>query len=283
MAKTKRPPQTRKKLGGPRISEGGPRRDKANAVTEIQEKLTASSAVILSEYRGMTVHELAELRTGLREAGADYKVYKNTLAAIAARNAGLESLTEHFNGPTAFTFATGDPVVAAKKLSEFAKKVPTLVLKGGVLGVRVLNSADVTALGNLESREIMLAKAAGMFITPIQQAANLFAAGFNNLGSLLAQLRDKLPPEGGAPASEPPAPAPEAEAPEAEAPEAAAPEAEAREAEAPEAEAPEAEAPEAAPETETTEPAVEAAPEPAAEEAPVSDAPAGTTDEITEG
>jgi large subunit ribosomal protein L10 len=193
MAKTKRPPQTRKKLGGPRMGEGGPRRDKANAVDEIQTKLSGSSAVLLSEYRGMTVHELAELRTTLRQADAEYKVYKNTLATVAARNVGLDYLTTHFEGPTAFTFTTGDPVVAAKRLTEFAKKVPTLVLKGGVLDGKVLDVAAVTRLGNLESREVMLAKAAGMFITPLQQAANLFAAGFNQLGAVLVQLRDKLP------------------------------------------------------------------------------------------
>ena len=215
MAKTKRPPQTRKKLGGPRITEGGPRRDKADAVEVIQAKLAESTAVLLSEYRGMTVHELADLRAGLRESGAEYKVYKNTLASIAARNAGFEELTQHFVGPTAFTFTTGDPVIAAKKLSEFAKKVPTLVLKGGVLGSRVLTAKDVTALGNLESREVMLAKAAGMFISPIQQAANLFAAGFNQLGAVLAQLRDKLPAEGTDVPPEPEASAPEASASEA--------------------------------------------------------------------
>lgn len=214
MAKTKRPPQTRKKLGGPRITEGGPRRDKADAVEVIQAKLAESTAVLLSEYRGMTVHELADLRAGLRESGAEYKVYKNTLASIAARNAGFEELTQHFVGPTAFTFTTGDPVIAAKKLSEFAKKVPTLVLKGGVLGSRVLTAKDVTALGNLESREVMLAKAAGMFISPIQQAANLFAAGFNQLGAVLAQLRDKLPAEGTQAPPEPEA-KPEASQPEA--------------------------------------------------------------------
>lgn len=217
MAKTKRPPQTKKKLGGPRLGDGGPRRDKAEAVEAIQAKLAGSSAVLLSEYRGMTVQELAELRAGLREAGAEYKVYKNTLASIAAKNAGLEGLLEHFQGPTAFAFASGDPVLAAKRLAEFSKKVPTLVLKGGVLEGKVLSAADVGALGALDSREVMLAKAAGMFITPIQQMANVFAAAFNQMGSLLIQLRDKLPADG-TPTTEA---APEAEvAPEAESAEA---------------------------------------------------------------
>ncbi|MGZ4188277.1 MAG: 50S ribosomal protein L10 [Actinomycetota bacterium] len=195
MAKAKRPPQTKKKLGGPRVGENGPRESKVAAVADIQERLQGSSAVVLTEYRGMTVHELAELRSSLREAGGEYKVYKNTLATIAARNAGLDDLAAALEGPTAFAFADADPVVIAKRLSDFAKRVPALVLKGGVLEGRVLSTKDVTALSTLDSREVMLAKAAGMFLSPIQKLANLFAAPLNQLGSLLVQLRDKLPGE----------------------------------------------------------------------------------------
>jgi large subunit ribosomal protein L10 len=240
LAKTKRPPQTRKKLGGPKVD--GHRADKVADVKDLGERFEGSTAVLVSEYRGMTVHELKELRTNLRDAGADYKVYKNTLATIAAKKAGLDELIPHLNGPTAFTFATGDPVLAAKRLTEFAKKVPTLVLKGGVLDKKVLSTADVTALGNLESREVMLAKTAGMLLSPIQKAANLFAAPFNQLGGLLVQLRDKLPAEAAPAAPE----APAEEAPAAEAP--AAPEASADE--APAAEAPAEDAP--APDSDTT-------------------------------
>jgi large subunit ribosomal protein L10 len=197
LAKAKRPPQTKKKLGGPRVGEGGPRQSKVTAVADVQERLQASSAVVLTEYRGMTVHELAELRASLREAGAEYKVYKNTLATIAARNAGLEELTGALDGPTAFAFVKGDPVPVAKRLSDFAKRVPTLVLKGGVLEGRVLSLKEVTALSSLDSREVMLAKAAGLFLSPIQKLANLFAAPLNQLGSLMAQLRDKMPAEAG--------------------------------------------------------------------------------------
>jgi large subunit ribosomal protein L10 len=207
VAKAKRPPQTKKKLGGPRIGENGPRQAKADAVADVQQRLQGSSAVVLTEYRGMTVHELADLRRSLREAGADYKVYKNTLATIAARNAGLAELEPSLEGPTAFAFTDGDPVVVAKRLSEFAKRVPTLILKGGVLEGRVLSSGEIGALSTLDSREVMLAKAAGMFLSPIQKLANLFAAPLNQLGSLLVQLREKLPGE------QPSAPAaPEAEA-----------------------------------------------------------------------
>jgi large subunit ribosomal protein L10 len=234
VAKAHRPPQTKKKLGGPRVSEGGPRQAKADAVADVQQRLSGSNAVVLTEYRGMTVGELAELRASLREAGAEYKVYKNTLATIAARNAGLEDLTGSLEGPTAFAFADGDPVVVAKRLADFAKRVPTLILKGGVLDGRVLSAGEVNELSKLDSREVMLAKAAGMFLSPIQKLANLFAAPLNQIGSLLAQLRDKLPAEA-APAEATEAP-PEAAA--ADAPEAPAAEAPAETAAAPEASAP---------------------------------------------
>jgi large subunit ribosomal protein L10 len=222
VAKAKRPPQTKKKLGGPRISEGGPRQAKATAVADVQERLQGSSAVVLTEYRGMTVHELAELRRSLREAGADYKVYKNTLATIAAHNVGLDDLAPALEGPTAFAFTQGDPVIVAKRLADFAKKVPALVLKAGVLDGRILSSGEVGALSALDSREVMLAKAAGMFLSPIQKLVNLFAAPLNQLGSLFAQLRDKMPGEQPSPDAAPEAAAPEAAAPEAAAPEAAA-------------------------------------------------------------
>jgi large subunit ribosomal protein L10 len=254
VAKAKRPPQTKKKLGGPKVGGDGPRQNKVDTVADFKDRLGTATAVILSEYRGMTVGELAELRASLRDADADYKIIKNTLATIATREAGLDDLAAQFEGPTAFTFTRGDPVTAAKKLSDFAKKVPTLVLKGGILDRKVLSAKDVTALGSLESREVMLTKAAGMFISPIQKLANLFAAPLNQLGAVLAQLRDKMPAEGGAPAATetpaaetPAAEAPAAEAPAAEAPAAEAPEAQGapEEAAAPEAAAPEAAAPEA--------------------------------------
>src|SRR5207245_5846585 len=118
IAKAKRPTQKKKKIVGPRIGENGPRQAKADAVADVQKRLQGSSAVVLTEYRGMTVHELADLRRSLREAGADYKVYKNTLATIAARNAGLAGLEPALEGPTAFAFTEGDPVVVAKRLSD---------------------------------------------------------------------------------------------------------------------------------------------------------------------
>jgi len=258
VAKAKRPPQTKKKLGGPRIGENGPRQAKADAVADVQQRLQGSSAVVLTEYRGMTVHELADLRRSLREAGADYKVYKNTLATIAARNAGLAELEPSLEGPTAFAFTEGDPVVVAKRLSEFAKRVPTLVLKGGVLEGRVLSAGEIGALSTLDSREVMLAKAAGMFLSPIQKLANLFAAPLNQLGSLLVQLREKLPGE--QPSAPAAAEAPPSHVEEAAAPESAVPvEAQAQETSTEEAAAPEGSASVESQAQETTEEA--AAPE----------------------
>jgi large subunit ribosomal protein L10 len=190
VAKVKSGPKTRKKIGGPRPPEGGPRANKAATVATVKEKLT-SGPVLLTEYRGLTVAELKALRNALA-GGADLKVIKNTLATIAAREAGLEDLIPMLQGPTAIAFVTGDVAKVAKDLAEFAKKSPALTLKGGVFEGNVLDAAQAKSLSTLESREVMLAKIANMAITPIQQTANVFAAGFNQLGAVLVQLKDKL-------------------------------------------------------------------------------------------
>ncbi len=190
MAKVKTGPKTKKKVGGPRPPEGGPRSNKVEAVATIKERLT-SGAVLLTEYRGLTVRELADLRTALRGA-AEYKVVKNTLAIRAARETGLDDLMPMLLGPTAIAYVTGDVAKVAKDLADFAKKAPALILKGGVFEGVVLSAERARTLSTLESREAMLAKVASMAITPLQQAANVFAAGFNQLGALLAQYKDKL-------------------------------------------------------------------------------------------
>ena len=190
MAKVKTGPKTKKKVGGPRPAEGGPRSNKVAAVATIKDRLT-SGAVLLTEYRGLTVHELADLRRTL-EGVAEYKVVKNTLATIAAREAGHEDLIPMLQGPTAIAYVTGDVAKVAKDLADFAKRAPALVLKGGVFEGQVLSAERAKALSALESREVMLSKLASMAITSLQQAANVFAAGFNQLGAVLAQLKDKL-------------------------------------------------------------------------------------------
>ncbi|MEX2556368.1 MAG: 50S ribosomal protein L10 [Actinomycetota bacterium] len=190
MAKVKTGPKTKKKVGGPRPPEGGPRSNKVEAVATIKDRLN-SGAVLLTEYRGLTVQELADLRRAL-EGVAEYKVVKNTLATIAAREAGHEDLIPMLQGPTAIAYVTGDVAKAAKDIADFAKKAPALVLKGGVFEGQVLSAERAKALSTLESREVMLSKLVSMAITPLQQAANVFAAGFNQLGAVLAQLKDDL-------------------------------------------------------------------------------------------
>ena len=153
-----------------------PRPDKVAIVEEITTKLNDSVAVFVSEYRGMTVGQLADLRSPLRDAGAEHRVYKNTLARIAATNAGYESLHDHLLGPTALTFVTGDSVAAAKALLDQSKANPLLVIKGGVLGDSAVSADDIKALANLPSREELLARLAGAFQAPLVKTAGLLQA-----------------------------------------------------------------------------------------------------------
>lgn len=191
MAKAKRAPQTKKKVGGPRPPGGGPRLEKVAAVDEIRRWLTESSAVVLAEYRGMSVGELAELRAALRGSGARFKVVKNTLTGIAAKGAGLEDLLPLLEGPTAVAYGQGDPVALAKQLADAARKTPALVIKGGLLEGRVLSAKEAGALATLETRDVLLGKAAGMFASPLYRVARVFAAPLHQVGAVLAQLRDR--------------------------------------------------------------------------------------------
>ena len=153
-----------------------PRPDKVATVEEITAKLNEARAVFVTEYRGMSVGQLADLRTPLRAVGAEHKVYKNTLAKLAATNAGLEGLHEHLTGPTALTFAADDSVGAAKALLDASKTNPLLVIKGGMLGDAPMSADDVKALASLPSREELLAKLAGGFQAPLVKTARLLNA-----------------------------------------------------------------------------------------------------------
>jgi large subunit ribosomal protein L10 len=168
-----------------------PRPDKVAIVEEIAGKLNESVAVFVSEYRGMSVGQLADLRTPLRAAGAEHKVYKNTLARIAATDAGYESLTEHLLGPTALTFVTGDSVAAAKALLDQSKVNPLLVIKGGVLGDAPMSADDIKALASLPSREVLLAQLAGAFQAPLVKTAGLLQALPRNFAYGLSALIDQ--------------------------------------------------------------------------------------------
>ena len=166
------------------------RPDKAAAVAEVAEKFRESNAAVLTEYRGLTVKQLKELRTALR-GNATYAVVKNTLTKIAAKEAGVEGLDADLNGPSAIAFVTGDPVEAAKGLRDFAKANPALVIKGGVLDGRALTAAEVTKLADLESREVLLAKAAGAMKAKLFQAAYMFTANTAQAARVIDALRQK--------------------------------------------------------------------------------------------
>jgi large subunit ribosomal protein L10 len=188
-----------------------PNAAKEAAVAEIVESFRSSSAAVLTEYRGLTVSQLTELR---RSLGADtqYAVVKNTLTKIAAKEAGVDGLDDLLNGPTAVAFVQGDPVVAAKGLREFSRNNPHLVVKGGVLDGRSLSADEVRRLADLESREVLLSKLAGALNASLVKAVGLFQAPLSQAARLAEALRAKVEAEGGATASAAPA---DAQAPEA--------------------------------------------------------------------
>jgi large subunit ribosomal protein L10 len=195
------------------------RPDKSDAVAELTESFSSATAAVLTEYRGLTVKQLKELRTAL---GADttYAVVKNTLTKIAAGNAGLEGLDELLAGPTAVAFVGGDPVNAAKALRDFAKAHPALVVKGGVMDGKALTADEIKKLADLESREVLLAKLAGAMKASLTQAVYLFAAPLSQAARAVGALEAKAQQDpsilaGGAgtpaPAAEEPTEAPAAE------------------------------------------------------------------------
>ena len=166
------------------------RPDKAAAVAELTEKFRNSSAAVLTEYRGLSVPQLNTLRSALG-ADAQYHVVKNKLTAIAAKDAGLDSLDGQFAGPTAIAFVQGDVVEAAKGLRDFAKANPELVIKGGVMDGQALSVEDVNKLADLETREVLLAKAAGAMKAKLHQVAFLFNAPASKAVRTIEALREK--------------------------------------------------------------------------------------------
>ena len=166
------------------------REDKRAAVAELSDQFKASQATVLTEYRGLTVAELKELRRQLGK-GAAYTVAKNTLAKRAAAQAGIEGLDDLFTGPTALAFVTGDPVEAAKSLRDFGKAHPALVIKGGVFEGRTISADEVRKLADLESRDVLLAKLAGAMQANLSKAAALFQAPLTKVARLAAALQEK--------------------------------------------------------------------------------------------
>ncbi len=220
-----------------------PRPEKVAAVAELEAKFDAADAVLLTEYRGLNVPALAELRRELRAAGGEYKIYKNTLVRIAAQNAGI-NLDALLTGPTAIAFvgdkadgSAGDAAAAAKALRDFAKKNDALVLKGGLVDGAPIDTAQLIALADLPSRDVLLSMFAGALAAPMTKFAGLLEAMPRNLAYGIKALIDTMPAEAPAVAPEPAeAPAADAPADEASDDQTAADEAPSQESEAPVAE-----------------------------------------------
>jgi len=190
------------------------RPEKVAAVAEIRERLTESDAAVLTEYRGLKVSELADLRGALRPAGTEFKIYKNTLARRAAEEAGLTELVPLLEGPTAIAFVKGDAVIAAKALRDFGRGNQALIVKGGLLGDRILAPAEITELADVPPRDVLLARLAGGLQAPLVKAAGLFGALQRKTAYAFQALIDQRVAAGetlDAPAPEAEAAAPEAE------------------------------------------------------------------------
>jgi len=247
---------------------------KVEVVAEVKTRMEEASASIVSEYRGLSVAELAELRKALSAVGGDYKIFKNTLVRRAIDGGDYQPLSEYLSGPSALTFVQGDVSAVAKALRDFSRANPHLVIKGGLADGSLLTAADLAALAELPPRDVLLARLAGALAAPMQQMAGLLQALPRNLAygiSALIEQREaggeKLPtPE------EDTAAAPAEEVPAAEAEEAPAAQAE---------EAPAAQV-EEAPAAQAEEAPAEAEPMEAAAAAPGETEAAGTAEEASE-
>jgi large subunit ribosomal protein L10 len=171
-----------------------PTQAKAAVIEEITERFQTSSAAVLTEYRGLTVSQLTQLRRSLGE-GSSYAVVKNTLTKRAAEEVGFADLGPLLTGPTAIAFIEGDPVNAAKAIRDFARANPLLVVKGAVVEGRTVGAAEVTALADVEPREVLLAKLAGAMKGNLTKAAGLFQAPLAQVARLAAALQEKKPAE----------------------------------------------------------------------------------------
>jgi large subunit ribosomal protein L10 len=164
------------------------RPDKAAAVAEIVESFNDAAGAVLTEYRGLTVKQLQELRRSLG-GNASYAVVKNTLTKLAAKEAGIDGVDDLLNGPTAIAFINGDVVEAAKGLRDFAKAHPALVIKGGFLDGKALDAKEVAKLADLESREVLLGKLAGAMLASLSQAVYLLNAPISQMARLAGALQ----------------------------------------------------------------------------------------------
>ncbi len=168
-----------------------PRADKVAVVNEVRDRLEAADGALLTEYRGLTVGQLAELRRELAAAGGDYKVYKNTLVRLAVADGPRAGMHDLLTGPTAIAFVQGDVSAVAKALRDFARGNPNLVVKGGIVGTGLLSAAEIARLADLPSRDTLLAQFAGALSAPLQQFAGLVQALPRNLAYGIAALLDE--------------------------------------------------------------------------------------------
>lgn len=219
-----------------------PRAEKVAVVEEVKSRLGGAGGAILTEYRGLSVSDLADLRKSLEKAGGTYKIYKNTLVKLATTGGRHESLHPMLQGPTAIAFVDGEISAVAKALRDYARTNPNLVVKGGMFGDDLLSTSELTALADLPSRDVLLARLAGGIAAPLRQLAGLFQALPRNMAYGISALIEKSPADAASPTesdaspvTEPPAAEAADEAQAGEAPEAPAAE------EAPAGEAPEAE------------------------------------------
>jgi len=181
------------------------RADKAAAVAEITEEFRASNATVLTEYRGLSVGQLKQLRRSLGQ-DTTYAVVKNTLTKIAAKDAGVVGFDDLLVGPTAIAFIKGDALAAAKGIDNFAKENPMLVIKGGMMDGKILTADDIKKLAKLESREVLLSRIAGAANATLAKAAALFQAPLSQAARTIAALEAKVAAQ--TPAAAKPAPAP---------------------------------------------------------------------------
>lgn len=179
-------------MRGKEVLRRMPTASKAATVEEIKEKLSSSSAVIMTDYRGLTVKEMQALRSKLREAGGDVKVYKNTLTELALRELELPEMPELLQGPTLFTFAGEDPVAPAKAIMDFAKDHKQLEVKGAFIESRVVGADQVKALASLPSREVLVGQVLGLLVSPISNLMRVMngpAAAFTRALNAVAEQK----------------------------------------------------------------------------------------------
>jgi large subunit ribosomal protein L10 len=170
-----------------------PTAQKAARVAELKDKIEGANALLLAEYRGLTVQEISELRGSLREVETTFAVVKNTLMQLATEEAGVQQLKEFLSGPSAVAFINGDPVAAAKRIAAVSKRFPALDVKGGWMDGQMLSADEAKALAELESREVMLSKIAGLVQGEMVRAVTMFQAAQARFLGLLEAYKEKLP------------------------------------------------------------------------------------------